>query len=280
MTRMSSISKAASLLAIGIACLAGCQNIGRSKPNRAPSTLGEQPTTAVTRAQEADMQIALGRAAEKRGNLDEAMEAYKSALKRDKRRSDAYQRIAILSDRRGDFTKSAEMYKLALAASPGNPDIYCDMGYSLFLQRRWAESEQNLKQAIVLKPDHARAHNNLGLVLAANHRDQEALAEYRKAGNNEAQSHGNLAAAMTLSGRIEEARDQYKQVLAIDAASETAQARLREIDTAIARVADRSSPATLDEKLITVSVPLPPDSATPKSIPIGQLSSMKGTEKK
>ena len=38
----------------------------------------------------------------------------------------------------------------ALKLSPGSPDIYCDMGYSLYLQRRSAEAEMNLRQAIAL----------------------------------------------------------------------------------------------------------------------------------
>jgi Tfp pilus assembly protein PilF len=241
------------MTAAGIAGLTGCQNLENAAHRGRFSSQANDPKTGVSRAQEADMQIALGRVAERRGAFDEAMFAYKEALKRDKHRADAYQRLAILYDRQADFHQSADMYKMALAIDPGNADIFCDMGYSLFLQRRWAESEQNLKQAIAIQPSHARAHNNLGLVLASNHRDEEALAEYRKAGNTDAEAHANLAVIMTLAGRLDDARNQYQKILAADASSPTAKSRLKELDTLVASVKTRSSSALKDPNLVPVS---------------------------
>ena len=212
------------------------------------------------------MQIALGRVAEQRGDLDEAMTAYLDALKRDKHRSDAYQRLGVIYDRQGNFRQSGDMYRLALAADPGNPEIYCDMGYSLFLQRRWAESEQNFRQVITLRPNHARAHNNLGLLLAYNHRDDEALAEYRKAGNSEIEALGNLAATLTIAGRLNDAREQYQRMIAVDESSTVAQSRLKELDSLMARFEKRSSTATRDEQLLPVSANGPRGSTSPGSL--------------
>jgi Tfp pilus assembly protein PilF len=163
------------------------------------------------------------------------MAAYREALTRDKTRADAYQRLAILHDRRGDFRRSAELYRQALEAAPGSAEIYCDKGYSLYLQRRWAEAETNLKQAIALRPDLARAHNNLGLVLAHDCRPEEALAEYRKAGNDEAQARGNLALALAVEGNVDEARAQYRLALAADPNAAGPKERLRELDALAAR---------------------------------------------
>ncbi len=262
--------------ALGLLCLAGCHNLGgRPSPQSGPAGLGSEPSPAVTRAQEADMQITMGRNAERKGDFDQAIAIYKDALKRDKSRADAYQRLAIIHDRRGEFRESAELYRMALAASPGNADIFCDMGYSLYLQHRWAESEQNLKQAIALRPDHARAHNNLGLVLAQDRRPEEALAEYRKAGNDEAQARSNLALAMSLDGRWDEARDQYKKVAALDPrAAATAQARLTELDHASTRVASTSpspspSPGSTlrDRNVMATSATAPTSAAVRPSTP-------------
>ena len=208
------------------------------------------------------MQISLGRAAEQRGAFDEAMAAYKDALTRDKRRADAYQRIAILHDRKGEFRQSAEMYQKALSLAPGNAEIYCDMGYSLFLQRRWAESERNLRQAIAAKPDFARAYNNLGLLLAQNHRDEEALAAYRKANQNEAEARGNLAAALALAGRLPDARDQYQRVLENDPKSKVAQTRLKEVDRLLARNIPPGMKGTTDRQISRVSAARAPATTT------------------
>jgi tetratricopeptide (TPR) repeat protein len=244
------------LMALGLVCLTGCQQWGQSPSHRRGLSLGGEPT-AVTQAQEADMQFTLGRTAERRGDLDQAEAAYNDAIIRDKNRADAYQRLAILHDRRSDFGKSSELYEKALVADPGNADIYCDMGYSLYLQRRWAESERNLKQAIALRPDHARAHNNLGLVLAHNHRNEEALAEYRKAGNDEAKARSNLALALSLDGRMDEARSQYQKVLALAPADPSAHSRLKEIDALVARNAPQSA-TSRDPQIIKTSATAAP----------------------
>ena len=104
------------------------------------------------------------------------------ALKNDPHRADANQRLAVVHDRLGRFQESAGYYAKALAAAPGDAEIFCDKGYSLYLQRRWAEADMCLRQAIALKPRLARAHNNLGLLLARDGKVDEALAEFRAAG--------------------------------------------------------------------------------------------------
>src|SRR5262245_15413446 len=132
MTRISRISHGRAFVALGLACLAGCQSW-----NRRPATPPPPPGVGVegmkvSSVQAADMEIALGRAAERQGDLGRAAAAYREALKRDHRRADAYVRLAILHDQQGQFRESAELYREALRRAPGEPDIFCDMGYSLY----------------------------------------------------------------------------------------------------------------------------------------------------
>ena len=63
----------------------------------------------------------------------------------------------------------------------------------------------SLRQAIVLQPDHARAHNNLGLVLAHTGRLDLSLVEFRQGGCTEADAQINLAYALTLERHWPEA---------------------------------------------------------------------------
>jgi tetratricopeptide (TPR) repeat protein len=195
-----------------------------------------QDRPRVTSAQTADMEIALGRIAEREGNIEQAVTAYRQALKRDHRRADAYIRLAILHDQQGRFRESAELYQEALQLVPGDPDIICDMGYSLYLQRRWAEAEVQFRQAIVRKPSHARAHNNLALLLARNGRIDEALAEFHKGGNSHAQAQGNVAFVLTMEGRCDDAHRHYQLALVADPTSTEFQARLRQLDVLAAKL--------------------------------------------
>jgi serine/threonine protein phosphatase PrpC len=87
----------------------------------------------------------------------------------------------VLCDRQGKVAESREWYEKARAARGATPDFLCNLGYSRYLQGRWSDAESCLREALALAPDHRRAHNNLGLVLAHGGREQEALAEFRKA---------------------------------------------------------------------------------------------------
>lgn len=221
--------------AVWLAGLSGCQH----SPQRpqGPTVMLGSPDRAhkVTARQAADVQYAIGRSLELRGEGEQAMAAYREALRRDPHRADAQARLAILYDQQGRFDESAALYRNALAAQPGNPDLYCDMGYSLSLQHRWAEAEMNLRQAIALAPNHRRAHNNLGLVLAHAGRPDDALAEFRKGGCDEADAHVNLAFVLTLERSWPEARAHYERALALRPSLAAAQKGLEEVSALLAR---------------------------------------------
>ena len=59
----------------------------------------------------------------------------------------------------------------------------------------------NLHRALEIRPEFARAHINLGLLLARTYHESEALAEFSKAGCDEATARSNLAFALTLEER-------------------------------------------------------------------------------
>ena len=241
---------------------AGCQHFA-SRPDAPRGSFWHKASKAdgpITPAQEADVQISLGRAAEQQGDLEQAMAAYRAALGRDKRRADAHLRMAVLHDKQGKFRESAELYRKALALRPGDPDVYCDMGYSFYLQRRWAEAEMNLRQALAVDSRHQRAHNNLALVLVRNNRLEDALAEFREGGSDPVQAHNNLAFALTMDRRWDAARAEYRRALERDPSSKVAQARLAQLNGLLAKLEPaRSGAAGNPQSLaMTTAAPTPP----------------------
>jgi Tfp pilus assembly protein PilF len=219
---------------VTLAYLPGCQQFSPSVQSQVPPREGEIQGPLDQR-QVADVQVGLGRTLENQGELEQAAAAYWEALKKDPARGDAYLRLAIVYDRQGRFSESTELYQKALVAQPGNPEIYCDRGYSLYLQHAWSDAEMNLRQAIALQPAHARAHNNLGLVLGRTGRVEESLDEFRKAGCTESDAQVNLAFALTLDRRWSEARKHYETALAKDGASERAQKGLEELKSLVSK---------------------------------------------
>jgi tetratricopeptide (TPR) repeat protein len=101
----------------------------------------------------------------------------------------------------------------------------------------------NLRQALALQPDHARAHNNLGLVLARNGQGEAALAEFHKAGCSDAAARVNLAFALTLERNWSEARQQYVEASRVDPSSLAARNGQRELDRLIARMDSAARPS-------------------------------------
>ena len=212
------------VLAASLLIVAGCRTAATTSRPEVDASLqeGKSRTSAVSPKQAADVQVAFGRTLERQGQDDAAMRAYQDAVKQDPSRADALARLGVLYDKRAKFADSAGYYDKALEARPGDPDIFCDKGYSLYLQRKFNDAETALRQAIALRPEFPRAHNNLGLVLGHQGRRSEALAEFCKAGCNVTDAHLNLAFVMALDGRWDEARQQYSLVLAANPKSDAA----------------------------------------------------------
>ena len=211
------------LTSLVLALAGGCQTPGflaGYSPKRATPADQVQP---LSNGQVADVQFSMARSLEQRGDVDSAINAYRQALEKDPKRSIGYWRMAVLNDRKGNVQESEKLYKQALKLDPKNPEIRCDFGYSLYLQRRWAEAEDNLHEALAVKPAHSRSHTNLGLVFAQTDRLDEALAEFRKSGRQEAEARANLAFVLTMDRRWDEACQQYE--LALDANPDSAAAK-------------------------------------------------------
>ena len=210
------------VLAAGLlALLGGCQSfngmVAYFKPGGPnPSSVAAEtpPPAPITKERKLDVQMAVARSCENDGNTEQAIQVYQEVVKKDSRRAEAYHRLAILYDLKGDPQKAHEYYTTAIQKAPKNADLYCDLGYSCYLQRNWAEAEVNLRKALEERPGLARAHTNLGLLLGRTDHATEALAEFSQAGCDEAAARCNLAFALTLEEHGQEARQQYELALA------------------------------------------------------------------
>ncbi|MCE9546752.1 MAG: tetratricopeptide repeat protein [Planctomycetia bacterium] len=196
----------------------GNQDIARTNPQTQqpqllPGVPPSEPTAALTKNQKMNVQMALARSLERQHKQQDAMGIYQEIARRDKTNAEAWHRMAVISDMDGKPDKATEYYKLALENAPKNADIYCDRGYSQYLQRRWAESEQSYRKAIELKPDLTRAYNNLGMLLARTGRQNDALMAFHHAGNDESEARCNMALAMMLEKHWDEAENECRTAL-------------------------------------------------------------------
>jgi len=240
------------LLALG---LSGCQQLGslwNKTSSREQTARTAQPTEKlpwtgpVKPEQKADVQMAVARSLENQGQTDQAIKVYLEVLKKDSRRVDACHRLALLYDKKGDGETARRYYQIALKTDAKNADLLCDFAYSCYLRKQWTEAEAGLRRAIALDPDHARAHNNLGLLLARTNRPSDALREFAKAGCSEAAARSNLAFALSLEGQLQEAEKQFELALAADPNLKTAREGLAKLRSARAN-ADTSGVAVAED---------------------------------
>lgn len=220
---------------LSVACAAGCRFPDFMRYRNSPQNSDSTDNQRLSKRQVTEVQLSLAHSLEKQGDDLAALDAYREAAANEPRGATAPWRMAVIHDRQGNFAEAEANYRRALKASPKDPEIHCDYGYSLYLQRRWAESEEHLRQALLLNQGHRRAHNNMGLLLAQTERFDEALAQFRLAGCPEAESRANLAFVLTLNHRWDEARGQYELALQANPESPAAKAGMETLRGIVAK---------------------------------------------
>jgi Flp pilus assembly protein TadD len=198
-----------------------------------PTVIG-QPAPEYTARDAASVQFALARTLEGEKNWKAAEQVYRRILEQNPKHADAAHRLAILCDRQNRFQESEKFFRQALKERPGDPNLFCDIGYSHYRQRRWADAEMNLKQATAIEKAHARAHNHLGLLYAQLDRRQDSLKEFQLAGCNASQAHTNVALVLSLNDRLEDAQKEYVAALNADPTSDEVRSRLQKIESVLA----------------------------------------------
>jgi Tfp pilus assembly protein PilF len=222
-------------VALLLACLTGCQQMSNVLPDKTLGVAswlpGGQKGLDEETQRSVNVKTAMAQSFERQGNVDLAIARYLEVLEKDPENANANHRLAVLHDKKGDSETALKFYQTALDKDPENAQVLCDLGYSHHLNRRGKEAEDCLRKAIALEPNHHRAHNNLGLVLAHTGREDEALTEFLRAGLSEPEARSNLAFAMLMQKRQVDASHQYRIALQANPNLKSARDGLAAIDS-------------------------------------------------
>jgi len=99
---------------------------------------------------------------------------------------------------------------------PGFSVVHNNLGIALVAEGKNEEAISHYKMAIKIKPDFAEAHYNLGIVLVAEQKKEEAIYHYKMAIELKpgyAVAHYNLGLTLSAEGKIEEAISHYKMAI-------------------------------------------------------------------
>jgi len=115
---------------------------------------------------------------------------------------------------------------------PGFSIVHNNLGRVLFAKQKNEEAISHFKMAIKLKPDYANAHYNLGSALFAKQKNEEAISHYKmaiKLKPDYADAYNNLGAVLFHAKMTEEAIDYFKEAIRIRPGLAAAQKNLETV---------------------------------------------------
>ena len=126
---------------------------------------------------------------------------------------------AVRLQQAGDLACAEALYRQVLEAEPDNPDALHLMGVLYHQKGATALGVGYIERALMLRPDSALFHRNLGNLLRTLRRLDEAAEHLRRVvelGPDDARAHGNLADLLAQDGRLDEAERHYRTALDLD----------------------------------------------------------------
>lgn len=218
----------------------------------ATATPAETSTPAPTPTVSASNYREQGLAKYEAGELDAAMADYQQALELEPGNADAHAQIAKIYLDREQYADALAQYELALEndsghedaviglcvsfafvqpdqaevpcqaaqmLQPNNPDVHNALGVSLALQGREDEALKAFEEAVRLDPEHDWAHNNLGYMYLNQGLFAEAIAELNIAIGitpENAKAYNNLGIAYARQGNYDQAIPAYEEAIRLN----------------------------------------------------------------
>jgi predicted O-linked N-acetylglucosamine transferase (SPINDLY family) len=150
------------------------------------------------------------------GQLREAETIYRQILAADPNHLDAWHLLGLIACQVGKYEAGVECIKRALVLRPEWAEAHFNLGNAWKDQGKLDESIACYQRALQLKPDYAEAHNNLGLSWRDQGDVDRAVACYQRALQlkpDYAEAHNNLGNVLNLQGKLEEATACYQRAL-------------------------------------------------------------------
>jgi Flp pilus assembly protein TadD len=194
------------LLGLVLGVAVGCNSSVPLESNSgAMGSRAYPPSSLATTSETGDSLSPLDQARqlERSGKLVDAIHAYIRLA--ESRPNDAlvWHRLAVTYDKVGQAEYAGSCYERSLQLDPQNAELWTDFGYGKLLRGDLMGAEQCCRQAIWLNRQLARAHNNLGIVLAQSGNSDLAIEQFRLAGCDTDQAHRNLQLARNAAPPVE-----------------------------------------------------------------------------
>jgi tetratricopeptide (TPR) repeat protein len=161
----------------------------------------------------------LGNALRDKGQLDEAIAAWRQALRIKKDYAEAHDSLGLALQKKGQLDQAIAAHREALRINKDYAVAHSNLGIALADKGQLDEAIAECREALRINKDYAGAHNNLGYVLLARGQLDGAIAAYREAlriQKDDAGVHSNLGNALRLKGELDEAIAECREALRIN----------------------------------------------------------------
>jgi len=158
--------------------------------------------------------ISLGQVLEK-SKPDEAVEAYRKAAALRPNDAEPHLEAGLLLEKQNKFADAEQEYKQALALDP-SADALTGLANIYMRGRRLPEAEQYLRKLVAAQPGEAATHVQLGRVLAAEEKNDAAIAELQagaKLAPGDLSVQQDLAELYATAGKNAEAEATYRTLI-------------------------------------------------------------------
>jgi tetratricopeptide (TPR) repeat protein len=162
--------------------------------------------------------LEIGETFEKLNMLEEAIEAYKSALEIDPNYETAYIKLGNVLKGQGKLAEAVAAYKKVLEIKPDHVTAHFNIGVILQEQGRSDEAIIAYNKALSIRSDFLNAHINLGNTFKSVGKFEEAIGAYKNAialKPDYAEAYRNFGTALQDQGKLEEAIKVYRKALDI-----------------------------------------------------------------
>jgi tetratricopeptide (TPR) repeat protein len=147
---------------------------------------------------------------------DEAVAAYQKAVDLQPKEAEPHVAAGRLLEQQKHYGEAEEEYKKALALDAAS-DAVTGLANAYMQERRFPEAEQYLRQIVRAHPDEAAPHVQLGRVLSAQGKNDDAIAELQaglKIAPGDGSAQRDLAETYVAAGKTEQAEAAYRALAA------------------------------------------------------------------
>jgi tetratricopeptide (TPR) repeat protein len=171
----------------------------------------------------------LGVVLAQKGQIDEAIAHYQTALQMQPDYSDADYNLGNALLEKGQIDEALRHCERAVKLQPNDPEAQVALANVLFHKRRVDDAIDHYKKALAIRPYYFPAHYNLGRAFIEKGEVEDAILHSRLALSihpDSTEAHINLGAALTDKGLIADAIAHYEKALQISPQSVSAQNNL------------------------------------------------------